>query len=63
MKAGDIVVVETKHYGYKTGIILQPWFDQDETMWLVEPFNHSRQLICHPTDITVITNNIAKEQS
>ena len=32
-------------------------------MWLVQPFDHQRQIVCHPSDITVINNSIAKEQS
>jgi hypothetical protein len=63
MKSGDLVVVKSKHYGYKSGIILKPWFDQTETLWLVQPFDHKRQIVCHPSDITVINNSIAKEQS
>ena len=57
-KPGDIVVVQTKHYGTKTGVIIKRWFsplgiDRGEE-WLVQPFDHKRKIICEPCDLTVV---------
>lgn len=54
MKIGDLVRVETKYTGYKTGIILEIKQDDYNFVALVQPCDGSRQLYTHPTDMEVI---------
>ena len=51
---GDVVVVQTKHYGTKTGVIIEPWYSPLGTEWLVKPFDHKRNIICQSCDLKVI---------
>ena len=54
LKPGDVVVVQTKHYGTKTGVIIEPWYSEIGVEWLVKPFFHKRNIICQPCDLKVI---------
>lgn len=54
LKPGDVVVIQTKHYGTKTGVIIEPWFSPLGTEWLVKPFDHKRNIICQSCDLTVV---------
>ena len=56
-KKGDLVVVQTKHYGYKKGVIVEPWYSQLGIEWLVKPFDHKRSIICSPCDIKHINRS------
>ena len=54
---GNIVVVNTKHYGSKTGVIIEPWCSELGVEWLVKPFFHKRNIICSSVDLKLIQNN------
>ncbi len=54
---GNIVVVNTKHYGSKTGVIIEPWYSELGVEWLVKPFFHKRNIICSSVDLKLIQNN------
>lgn len=54
---GNIVVVNTKHYGSKTGVIIEPWYSEIGVEWLVKPFFHKRNIICSSVDLKLIQNN------
>ncbi len=54
LKPGDVVVVQTKHYGTKTGVIIEECFGHAGTEWLVKPFDHKRKIICQSCDLTVV---------
>lgn len=55
MKVGDLVKVETKNYGDKTGFIVEKVEACYGVRWLVVPTDHPRSIIAHPMDMKVIS--------
>ena len=52
MKVGDLVSVETKHYGTKSGTIIEKIEDSRGVSWLVCPSDHPRNIVAEAQDIT-----------
>jgi hypothetical protein len=50
MEIGTKVSVKTKHYGIKTGTIIE----HDSNGWTVKPDDHPRLVLAHIKDIKVI---------
>ena len=56
MKAGDLVKVETKHYGVELGVLVRD-LKLRETHWQVKMFNHPRDIYAMPRDLKVISES------
>ena len=54
MKAGDLVQVETKHYGIELGVLVKR-LRLREVHWQVKMFNHPRDIYAMPSDLEVIS--------
>ncbi len=57
MKLGDLVKVETKHYGVKFGFLSEKVVDSYGEGWMVTPTNHPRQIYSDSKDIEVISES------
>lgn len=57
MKVGDLVKVETKHYGAKIGFLSEKVVDSYGEGWMVTPTNHPRQIYSDSQDIEVISES------
>tara|TARA_Y100001963_G_scaffold148798_1_gene227261 strand:+ start:3492 stop:3668 length:177 start_codon:yes stop_codon:yes gene_type:complete len=57
MKLGDLVKVETKHYGVKFGFLSEKVVDSYGEGWMVTPTNHPRQIYSDSQDIEVISES------
>ncbi len=57
MKPGDLVKVETKHYGVKFGFLSEKVVDSYGEGWMITPTNHPRQIYSEPCDIEVISES------
>ena len=55
MQVGDLVKVETKHYGYKTGFVIEKVEDSYGVSWLIAPTDHPRNIMAEPQDLKVIS--------
>ena len=55
MNAGDLVRVKTKHYGEKTGFVIEKVEDSWGVSWLVAPTDHPRNIMAEPHDMKVIS--------
>ena len=55
MQVGDLVKVETKHYGEKTGFIIEKVEDSYGVSWLVAPTDHPNNIMSLPQDMKVIS--------
>ncbi len=53
MKVGDLVKVETKHYGTKIGLIVKHGMDG----YFIQPVDHPRTIICREEDCEVISES------
>ncbi len=51
MKVGDLVKVETKHYGTKMGVIIKHGMDG----YFIQPADHPRTIIARAEDLKVIS--------
>ena len=56
MKAGDLVKVETKHYGTELGVLVRKLRLRD-IHWLVRMLNHPRDVYAMPSDLEVISES------
>ena len=56
MKAGDLVKVETKHYGTELGVLVKRLRLRD-VHWQVKMFNHPRDIYAMPSDLEVISES------
>ena len=56
MKAGDLVKVETKHYGVELGVLVRD-LKLREPHWQVKMFNHPRDIYAMPRDLKVISES------
>jgi len=54
VKPGDLVKVETKHYGIELGVLVKKLRLRDEH-WQVKMFNHPRDIYAMPNDLEVIS--------
>jgi len=58
MEVGDLVRVETKHYGSKLGMVIGSYYEiHDGLEWIVKPLDQSRNMICSPCDLEVISES------
>ena len=57
MKVGDLVKVETKYYGDKTGFIIEKVEASYGVRWLVAPTDHPRSIMANPQDVKVISES------
>ena len=57
MKLGDLVKVETKHYGVKFGFLSEKVVDSYGEGWMITPTNHPRQIYSDSQDIEVISES------
>tara|TARA_B100000683_G_scaffold249773_1_gene264287 strand:- start:723 stop:1070 length:348 start_codon:yes stop_codon:yes gene_type:complete len=51
VKPGAEVLIKTKHYGLKRGVVVEAVKDSRGTSWLVDPFDHPRQIMAETVDI------------
>ena len=56
MKPGDLVKVETKHYGIELGVLVKKLRLRDEH-WQVKMFNHPRDIYAMLNDLEVISES------
>tara|TARA_R100000008_G_scaffold70462_1_gene48068 strand:- start:28 stop:201 length:174 start_codon:yes stop_codon:yes gene_type:complete len=56
MKAGDLVKVETKHYGTELGVLVKKLRLRD-VHWQVKMFNHPNDIYVMPSDLEVISES------
>ena len=56
MKAGDLVKVETKHYGIELGVLVKRLRLRD-VHWQVKMFNHPNDIYVMPSDLEVISES------
>ena len=56
MKAGDLVQVETKHYGTELGVLVKRLRLRD-VHWQVKMFNHHNDIYAMPSDLEVISES------
>ncbi len=56
MKAGDLVQVETKHYGIELGVLVKKLRLRD-VHWQVKMFNHPNDIYAMPSDLEVISES------
>jgi hypothetical protein len=54
ISVGDLVSVETKWHGKKSGIIIEKIEDSYGVSWLIMPSDHPRQIISCTQDIDVV---------
>ena len=54
MKPGDLVQVETKHYGIELGVLVKKLKLRDAT-WKVKMFNHPRDIYAPPSNLEVVS--------
>ena len=55
MQVGDLVKVNTKHYGTKIGMVAKINKDVFGCDVLVKPLDHPRDILCNPWDMEVIS--------
>ena len=55
MKIGDLVKVQTKHYGERIGIIIEPYHSAVGCEWIVKVMEDTRRVICSPCDLEVVS--------
>ena len=55
MRVGDLVKVETKHYGEKAGFVIEKVEDSYGVSWLIAPTDHPRNIMAEPQDLKVIS--------
>jgi len=51
MNIGNKVRVKTKHYGIKTGTIIEA---RSALVWLIKPDDHPRNIVANIEDIKII---------
>jgi hypothetical protein len=56
MKAGDLVKVETKHYGIELGVLVKRLRLRD-VHWQVKMFNRPNDIYAMPSDLEVISES------
>ena len=56
MRPGDLVKVETKHYGTELGVLVRKLRLRD-IHWLVKMFNHPRDIYAMPSDLEVVSES------
>ena len=56
MKAGDLVKVETKHYGTELGVLVKKLRLRD-VHWQIKMFNHPNDIYVMPSDLEVISES------
>ena len=56
MKIGNKVSVKTKHYGTKTGIVIE----QAGFGWIIKPDDHPRNIAAEEQDIKIINKGETK---
>ena len=56
MNVGDLVKVKTKHYGEKTGFVIEKVEDSWGVSWLVAPTDHPRDIISDERDLKIISS-------
>ena len=56
MKAGDLVKVETKHYGTELGVLVKRLRLRD-VHWQVKMFNHPNDIYAMPSDLEVVSES------
>ncbi len=57
MQVGDLVKVKMKHYGDKTGFIIEKVEDSYGVSWVVAPTDHPRNIMAEPQDMEVISES------
>ena len=55
MKIGDLVEVKTKYEGTKIAVIVDAHYSAIGREWIVQIANQSRQTICSPCDLEVVS--------
>ena len=55
MKVGDLVKVETKHYGEKIGFVIEKVEDGYGVSWLIAPTDHPRNIMAESHDLKLIS--------
>tara|TARA_Y100000817_G_scaffold259179_1_gene213074 strand:+ start:63 stop:242 length:180 start_codon:yes stop_codon:yes gene_type:complete len=55
MEVGDLVKVETKHYGEKTGFVIEKVEDSYGVSWVIAPTDHPRNILAESQDLKVIS--------
>ena len=54
MKIGNKVSVKTKHFGTKTGTVIELGYDGGFT-WIIKPDDHPRNIVARIEDIKIIS--------
>ena len=58
MRIGDLVRVETKHYGTKLALVIGTYYGPHVGVeWIVKPLGESRSVICSSCDLEVISES------
>jgi len=55
MQIGDIVTIKTKHYGIKTGVLIEEYpKDMGPSEWLVSSDDHPRNIRANRVDLRLV---------
>ncbi len=57
MRVGNLVKVQTKNNGNIIGVVVEKYFSNLGTEWVVQPTTPGRRVICSPVDMEVVSEN------